>query len=260
MVTNRIAIGWRFLIHWLNAVDEHSLQAPFIYEFCTKVVKNRSFNQSHAAIQALRSKLRNDQTIVRFNDLGAGTQAVGKSTIGKISKTSHQPKVANLLYNIANRFGPKSILELGSSLGLSALHMAASAPDARIFTLEGSHELGTLADRHFQQLGVKNIQLMVGNIDFTLDQVLERMENIDLLFMDANHHYQATIEYFNQCLPKFHEHTVVVIDDIHWSGSMEKAWKEIIGNPNISLSVDLFYAGVLFFKPDLTKSHFSISL
>ena len=255
-----LALGGRFLIHWLKAVDEHSLQAPFIYEFYTEVVKNRRFNQSHAAVQALRNSLNSDQTIVQFDDLGAGSQVMGKSTIGRIAKTSHQPKVANLLYSIANRFKPSSVLELGTSLGLTTLNMAASAPDARIFTLEGSHELSNLAIKHFEQLGAKNIHVLVGNIDFTLDQVLDRMEGIDLLFMDANHHYQATMEYFNKCLPKFHENTIVVVDDIHWSGSMEKAWKHIINHPSISLSIDFFYAGVLFLRPELTKSHYILSL
>ena len=259
-MSRRLAMGIRFINHWLHAVDEHSLHAPFIYKFYTQVIKNKVHNNSFAAVQQLRSKLNQARTPISYQDFGAGNQSVTSKTIGKISRTSHQPKVAHLLFSIALRFKPGSILELGTSLGLSTLCMASAAPEASITTLEGSQSLSQLANDHFELLGATHIHSVVGNIDHTLDEVVNQLEVIDLLFMDANHQHQATLTYFNKCLPKLHQHTIVVVDDIHWSHQMEKAWEELIAHSKVTLSIDLFYAGVLFFKPDITKSHVILSL
>ena len=253
-------MGMRFINHWLNAVDEHSLQAPFVYQFCTEVVKNTVHNQSYLAVQQLRTQLNRDRTSISYRDFGAGNHSVANKTIGHISRTSHQPKVAHLLYSIAQHFKPNSILELGTSLGLSTLCMASAVPEANITTLEGSQSLSKLANDHFELLGATQVHSVVGNIDHTLDEVLNQLEVIDLLFMDANHQHHATITYLDKCIPKFHEHTIVVMDDIHWSDPMEKAWKEIIAYSNVTLSIDLFYAGVLFFRPELNKSNVILSL
>lgn len=161
-----------------------------------------------------------------------------------------------MLFNICLKYQPLVVLELGTNLGLSTLSMAAGAPEAKIVSIEGCPNISQIASEHFAGLNSTNIELLTGNIEKVLPQVLTGLDSIDLLFMDANHRYQPTMDYFQQCLPKCHPDTVVVIDDIYHSSEMEMAWNEIKQMPSSKLTVDLFCAGLVLFKPILNKAHY----
>jgi predicted O-methyltransferase YrrM len=89
--------------------------------------------------------------------------------------------------------------------------------------------------------------------------LLLRVSNIDLLYIDGNHRYEPTIRYFEEAWPHLNEYSVVVFDDIHWSSEMEKAWHQVIKDPRITLSIDLFFIGLVFFRKDFkVKQDFSI--
>jgi predicted O-methyltransferase YrrM len=133
--------------------------------------------------------------------------------------------------------------------------MATAAPQANIITIEGCPKISQRANRHFEQLNISNIELVSGDLNQTLPKVLSRLESIDLLFIDANHRFKPTIEYFMRCLPKFNEETVVILDDIHWSLGMERAWESLKNHPRVRLTADLYCAGILFFRSNLSKSH-----
>ena len=104
---------------------------------------------------------------------------------------------------------------------------------------------------------MENINSIEGSIDKTLPQLLESISlPIDLVYLDANHTYDATIKYFTLLKSKLNASSVVIIDDIHWSSGMEKAWQEIVSLEEVSISIDLFYKGLLFFRKDIEKEHF----
>jgi predicted O-methyltransferase YrrM len=79
-----------------------------------------------------------------------------------------------------------------------------------------------------------------------------------MVFFDANHTKEATLNYFNQCLEKANNNTVFIFDDIYWSEGMTEAWKEIYSNPAVTYSIDLFHLGIVFFNKEWIKSHFKI--
>ncbi len=260
MFSGKIALAKRFLSHWLKAVDQHSLQAPFIYDFYTRVVKHKPKSQKLLYVQELRRNLLKDQTTIEVTDFGTGNDKHRRRAICDIAKKSNQIKVSQLLYNIADRYKPMVIVELGTSLGLGTLHLAAAAPLAKIITIEGCPETSEKAQCNFQVLGFEQIQLVTGSLEQTLAPVLSNLDRIDLLFIDANHQYRTTLKYFSLCLPKIHQKSIVVLDDIHWSEEMEHAWKQIIRHDQVRLTVDLFRVGVAFFDRSLSKSHHVLEL
>jgi predicted O-methyltransferase YrrM len=93
-----------------------------------------------------------------------------------------------------------------------------------------------------------------------LSEVLSELDGIDLLFMDANHRYQTTMDYFRQCLPLCKSETIVVIDDIYWSPGMTRAWKEIKEVEKVGMTIDLFQAGVVLFRNGLGRKHYILPL
>jgi hypothetical protein len=111
----------------------------------------------------------------------------------------------------------------------------------------------------FKNLGFQNIQLIEGNFDHSLPNYLNSISTIGIAYVDGNHRYKPTMQYFNLLLTKSNDQTILIFDDIHWSSEMEKAWEEIKADPRVTLTIDLFYIGIVFFRQEqLEKENFTI--
>jgi predicted O-methyltransferase YrrM len=150
------------------------------------------------------------------------------------------------------------MIELGTSLGISATYQSAANPNGKLFTLEGSENIADIAEKNFNTLGFKNIFLQRGEFSLSLPKVLNENKKIDYVFFDGNHRQQATLDYFNLCLNHTNEKTFFVFDDINWSNEMQNAWKIICNHPSVTVSIDLFMMGIIFFDKSLSKQHFKL--
>jgi predicted O-methyltransferase YrrM len=192
--------------------------------------------------------------------LGAGSH-VNNNRQKKISDIAHNalkpPKLAQLLYRLAADWKPRNIIELGTCLGTTTLYLQKAAPDAKVYTLEGCPETAKIAVETFGK-GEIAAKPIVGNFDDTLAGVIDGLPELDLVFVDGNHQKDATLKYFEWCLPKVHENTLLIFDDIYWSEGMKEAWEEIKNHPQVSVTVDLFWIGLVFFRPGQVKEDFLI--
>jgi predicted O-methyltransferase YrrM len=210
-------------------------------------------------IESLRSDHLKNNQVVEINDLGAGSrvQNSNRRKISQITKySSTPPRFSSFISRLIREMKSKTIIELGTSLGFNTLYMSQANPDGKIFTFEGCDEIAALAQKNFDQLESKNIELIKGNIDLTLSDFLSKKRTIDLAYIDANHRYEPTITYFNQILTCSDKNSIIVIDDIHWSKEMNNAWKKIKKHNKVSVSIDLFEAGIVFLNPELPKTDF----
>jgi predicted O-methyltransferase YrrM len=156
-------------------------------------------------------------------------------------------------------YKPEHVLELGTSLGITTSYLASGNPNAGIFTLEGSIAIADSATKNFQSLELSNIELITGNFDETLAPTIKRFSSVDFAFIDGNHRYKPTINYFNQILSKIHNSSVLIFDDIHWSKEMEQAWEEIKNHSSVTCTIDLFFIGLVIFRSEIKeKQHFII--
>ncbi len=251
-----------YLHHWLNVVDEHSIHSPFFFDFYTRVLHGQTMGDQFRKIEVLRSNLLSNTTTVQVTDLGAGSLSLqdNKRTLAEIARTSISPRALTELYSriIAN-INARRIVELGSCLGITTLYLA-QKKDAQVFTFEGSPALANVALTNYEYFDQKNIRLIEGNINSTFPDFLQDPAKINFALMDANHRYDATMKYFSWLMRRLDEKSVVVVDDIHWSEEMEKAWQELRLHPLVYGSVDLFRCGILFFDPTLNRQHFTWSL
>lgn len=245
-------------------MDAHSLHSPFFYDFYTTVVrpKRRSLNDastiSFQGIEKLRSELLSDDREIDVLDLGAGSKHAHspRRKISEIARHSLTTKQHGSLYHRAIIFfGAEHVLELGTSLGIGTLYLA-SAGKVQVISLEGSPSIAAEASRVFNKAGANNIAIITGNIDDTLEGVVLSMPRVDFAFLDANHRYAPTCRYFEMLQSKLHERSVVVLDDIHDSPEMTRAWNEIRRHPKVTASADLFRCGFVFFDPSLNSQHF----
>ncbi|WP_224995661.1 O-methyltransferase [Cesiribacter sp. SM1] len=249
-----------WLQYWLHAVNEHSLQAPFVYQLYQQVVKPPV--KRVPEIENLRQRLLASPERLEMHELGAGS-SISRSNIRPVSSIARHSltpvRFSSLLYRLVRHIKARNILELGTSLGINTLYLAIASPSGRIHTLEGCPNTAALAASHFQELNLRNISLHTGNIDEQLPLLLEQqLSSVDLAYLDANHTYSATLRYFEWILPHLHDDSVVVVDDIHWSADMQQAWLTLCQHPRVSLSIDLYEAGLLFFRPGLQRQHYVV--
>lgn len=253
-----------FLSYKFKAINVHHLHAPFAYELVKDVVNDKQHYPDYLKVKTLRNQLKQDRSDIMVTDFGTGfggkTEALMLKRVATLYKNnSIKEKYGKLLYRLVNHLKPANILELGTSLGISCAYMAFAAPDASIITIEGSQGIADKAAGNFTGLGLKNIHQEIGNFDNVLDPIIDAMPGIDFAFIDGNHRKEPTIRYFESCLRKSNNDTVLVFDDIHWSEEMNEAWKSIQSHQSVTLTLDLFQFGIVFFKKELSKQDFIIS-
>lgn len=260
---NKVRFIRRFLHYYRHALTKYHVHSPFVFELLTKVFDDKFHYPDFAKPEAIRRSMLENSSTIEVNDFGANAFSKKYVTsykyIHQIAKNSAiQQKYGRLMYKMVKHIEPKTIIEMGTSLGISAIYLSLAAPHSKIHCLEGCSNTAEYAKKNFDSLRLKNIQLYIGNFDTVLPQVLEKVEFVDFAFIDGNHREEPTIQYFNKILPKCHNDSVLIFDDIHWSKGMENAWEYIIKHPSVTLSLDLFYMGWVFFKKEITKQDFII--
>lgn len=250
-----------YLKYLYSSGTKYDIHPPFLFDLVTKVYEDKNTYSDYSRVEELKEELLKNDRKISVTDLGAGS-VVSKGnqrSISKIAKYSSKPlKYGRLLYRLTNYFKPNTVLELGTSLGLSSAYMALGNPESRIITMEGCPNISSLAKENFENLNLINIKLVTGNFDDTLKDVLDSASELDFIFIDGNHREEPTIRYFEQCLTKTVNNSILIFDDIHWSKEMEAAWKYIKNHNLVTLTIDTYFMGFTFVNKDLSKQDFSL--
>jgi predicted O-methyltransferase YrrM len=247
-----------YIQHRLTAKSRHGLHSPFVYRLVDEVIYDFRAKNIYEEIEAKRSSLLNDSRVITVTDLGAGSLLNNnkQKKVADIAKNALKPpKLAQLLYRLAADLQPESIIELGTCLGITTQYLRNAAPVAKIYTLEGCPQTAGIAKENFNDA---DIELITGDFNDTLPNVINGLNKLDLVFVDGNHQKEATLKYFEWCLPKVHEGTMLIFDDIYWSEGMKEAWAAIKAHPDVTVTVDLFWIGLVFFRKGQVKEDFKI--
>lgn len=250
-----------YLRHRLTAGNEHDIHSPFIYDLYTNIITENNAYYVFDKIESIRSKMLLSEEKIPVQDFGTGGEEQKQRVlnISFIARHFVKPeKEARLLFRLVNFFRPQSILELGTSLGITTLYLASPDSKSKVVTVEGCPNTATVAGKNFERAGIKNITQVVGEFNKSLPIALSHFEKIDFAYFDGNHRKEATLQYFNSCLEYHHVDSVFVFDDIFWSKEMADAWKEIKNHPAVKVSIDLYSVGIVFFRDTLPKQHFKL--
>ena len=250
-------IVFEYIKYRLNARYLHGVHSPFVYNFMKNAMKLGVAPKHQKDIDQCISMSNSNQLEIKVQDYGAKSKKLDeKRSVKQIFKTSSSyGKNALLLYRISHYFKPKSILELGTSLGIGSLHLHLGQPSAKITTIEGCPETFKLAQN---SLKGKPIELINRTFyDYIKDL---KTESFDLIFIDGHHDGEA-LKYYLELLDKYiHDDTIIVLDDIRWSNSMLNAWNSLKKNEKYHLSMDFFRMGILIKRPQQEKEDFILKL
>jgi predicted O-methyltransferase YrrM len=261
---NKLQLSIKYLHYYLTASNRkgHGMHSPFVFDFITKVLNDKTNYPAYRQVEDLRKQLLKNETLLSVEDMGAGSviSKTNQRSVASIVKHAAKPKkFGQLLYRMVKTYQPQSIIELGTSLGITTSYLSLAKPDVKIITMEGSPAIAAAAKENFKELKLDNVSLVKGNFDHTLSSILSDLACVDFCFIDGNHRQEPTARYFQQLLPRINNESILIFDDIHWSKEMEQAWETIKEHDAVRCSIDLFFIGIVLFRQEFKeKQHFKI--
>lgn len=240
----------------------HGIHSPFVFEVVNIVFQDTNNYPEYELVEKLKERLLNEERKIKTTIYGASKDA-GKKKFRKLNsiakKSSVKEKYGRLLYRLVRYSGSENILELGTSLGISTSYMAYANRYAKIHTIEGCSNTLDIAKTNFKVQGFNHIETYNYNFDSILVKVLNTMQKVDFAFIDGNHQKESTLKYFEKIKKYIHNDTILIFDDIRWSKEMEDAWEVIKSDKQVTISIDIFYMGIVFFRKENTKQNFVVN-
>lgn len=254
-----VFLSW--IMFHLRAKGSHRVHSPFVFKLYTKWILSDEKKEEYQTIEAIRKKLQKSSKIITRSKIGAGSKKLKKNQAQLKDVVRHgllPEKYARLLSRLVKHFKPSLVLELGTSAGITTLYLSKSIPDGKIYTLEGNESIADVAKEIFRETNSTNISLKIGLFQDVLPNLLKDHPRIDFVFLDGDHRKDATISYIKCMLPTLHNDSVLVMDDIYWSPDMADAWEEVKQMPEVTVTIDLFRMGIVFFRKEQVKQHFTL--
>ena len=232
-----------------------------MFDLVTKCFYDKKEYSDYSKIKSYRDSLLDNSQVIEITDFGSGSRIFdsNKRSIKDIAKTSGTSlKRAKLLYRLNRYFNPKNTLELGTSLGIGTYSMALANSNVRCMSIEGCPQISKFTSEQLQKLQIGNVALKTGPFSEIIPTI--NTTNWDLVFFDGHHNKEATLNYVKQLLPTIHNDSVFIFDDIHWSKGMTEAWETIKKHPEVTITIDTFFWGFVFFRKEQMKEDFIIRL
>lgn len=239
----------------------HGIHSPFVFDLVTRVFRNKIDTDIVCTIEKVRKRMISDRRSLLVSDLGSGSDIL-KSNLRKVSDIARNSPVPQkygvLLSNMASEFGGSLIIEFGTSFGISAMYLASSGTGAPVCTMEGCPAISEIAMDNFRKEGIENIEVFTGPFDKVLPLIINKKTKPGLVFIDGNHRKEPVIKYFSQVAEISDNKTVIIIDDIYYSREMGEAWSEIKQSENVSLTIDIYRMGIVFFRGGVNHNDYVI--
>ncbi len=245
-----------------NSKNEHGVHSPFVYDLVTQCFYDKKAKPEYAVLKKYRKSLLQNKNTIEVTDFGAGSRVFKSNTriVSQIAKTAGiSPKRSELLLRMVQYFQPEQVLEIGTSLGLATSALSLGNPKATITSLEGCPNTMSIANIQLQLQNLKNIALVTTEFSTYLKTATGN-GNWKLIYFDGNHSKAATLNYFELLVPTISNDSVWIFDDIHWSTDMEAAWETIKNHPRVTVTIDTFQWGLVFFRTEQEKEHFVIRI
>ena len=237
-------------------MNQYGLHSPFLFELYVACFKP-SFKHDFPVIDKIRAGIMRNNEFREIMDHGAGSlvnNAKEKRVSQMYKSASISKKQGELFSRLIKYFKPASVLELGTHLGVSGLYFLHNS-DCKLHTIEGclqTQEIAMDVLKAYQH----RTHFYLGTFEEKLMKVLDEIEAVNIAYVDGNHSFEGTMWNYEQILPFTTSESVLIFDDINWSPDMKKAWDEIRSRPEVSISINCYKFGMVFFRDGVQKQDF----
>ena len=245
----------------IQGLNQHGVEGKHIAQAFLKTSKGEytpDEKQLFETLKQFRSELYADHRKISFEEIGSSTEM----TVAEIARRAASPEIwVRFFYQLSKTNIVNNVLEIGTNLGVSGQYFIKGLEDkknTKFITLEGVKGLCEIASSRFDNLSSQDrFEVIHGLYDKTLPAVVKSKTRFDLVFIDGNHQYEATLNYFEMLKENLADKAMVIFDDIHWSEGMRRAWREICEQKGIVFSINFFKLGMVVFDPKKsdTSSH-----
>lgn len=235
----------------------YGVHSPFVFNLITKVIEEKCSYYSFYDIELLRRELyyREDKLPCpdRSHPGRMKYRQIGEIVYCEAIKPSH----GKLLFRLANYFKSQRILQIGPNVGISTLYLTSYAKEVRCIALENVPQFAEIARQVFERAG-KHIDLRVGSYASLLPQALRDLGEVDLVYFNTLYEQQHTEALFESCLPYVGDWTLFVFEGIKSSQRMRAFWDAVCARPEVTVTIDLYTMGIVFFNPKLHKQNYIV--
>ena len=248
-----------FIAFLFKSTNQHGVHSPFVYQLVTQCFYNKETFTAYKVLNNYRQSLLRNNTLLEIEDFGSGSRVFKSQfrTVASIAKTAGSSvKKTQLLYRLSHYLNCKNLLELGTALGQGTQALCMGAQNGNITSIEGSKALHNTTKKNLS--GCNNLSLINGVFEHELPKLNDH--KWELIFIDGHHDKASTIAYFEALLPNIHNDSLIILDDIYWSKGMTEAWEYIYNHNHVTVSIDTYYFGLVFFRKEQPKQHFTIRL
>lgn len=245
----------------LTSTNKHGVHSPFVYDLVTQCLYDKKKYPQYKLLHDFRKKALESHNSIEVTDFGEGSRifSTDKRQISEIAKYAGiSMKRQKLLFRLTHYFKAKNMLELGTSVGLATAALSLGNESGQVISVEGCEHTAKTAQLFFDEFRLKNIELHQSTFESYFSK--NTLEIHDLVYIDGNHSKEQTLLHFHELLKRASSSTILIFDDIYWSKPMTEAWQEVCQHPMVTVSIDTFYWGIVFFRVEQQKQHFFIRM
>jgi predicted O-methyltransferase YrrM len=250
----------KYLPFLLEASNQHGVHSPFIYQLVTQCFYKKINKNLWRAFLDTRQYLKDKSKEKNNTDFGTGSKISKRNTrqvsqIAKVAGISN--KKAKILIKTLDYLKPERILEIGASMSLGTSAIKKENESTSILILEECTETCKTVQQLFKKNNFEGIEIINGNFSEILSTCTQN-KKFDCVVFDRSHTKKATLNYFEECLKTIHNNSFFIFDDIYRTSEMQEAWSVIKKHSKVTVTVDVFYFGIVFFRKEQAKEHFKI--
>lgn len=242
---------YSYLRYYILANNASYIHSHFIFNWHQSIYRNIPDNSKRMIDQFLNI-IKNDHSDIELNE-NSRSKKIAVSI--RYSTTGVDSKYGRCLYQTGNYIAAENILELGTSLGSSMIHMAAVPSRVYLQSIDYQASLIHKVKSVLEDLDYsRGIRLVNANFDDVLNAMQEKY---DMVYIDGDHQYNSTLRYVGVLKGNLSSQSVIILDDIRWSKQMNEAWKVLVEDTFFNYTVDFGRMGFLFrVSNQAPKQHF----
>ena len=249
---------WKYITFRVTAHTRYKLHSPFLYELATETIGGKPIKSVDRLYHQLYQEFNADFSVIEVVEFNKKKdKKLYSSRVDNIHsilrKSTISAKKAQVLARLLVLFKPKNIVEFGTALGVSTGIIAQVSPDSKIYSIEGCSGLASVAQSSFDKLGFRNIEIQIGHFNHIIANLLSKIKKVDFVFYDGSDDYETVIKAFESCLPYLGNETVFIMNAIHRSRALNRAWDYICKHPETVVCIDLFEMGIVLFRKEMSR-------